>query len=297
MDFWDGTEHAFMMPSITAEELADAEHDLVFLCFPERTAIWDVVAGYIQERLLQDKGVRIPTLGSFDIVPTQIKVGDEAVTIQRPMFYLARNLVAEHNLTDDKDYLPGHKELQPLKYSKVATAASVSRRKAEICIQGTIAFLSVCLGKGNNIALVLKDIGVLVIERKKVQIKFFCDFLETMSGKENWKKAVSKVPRLLDMVVSRDVPLGSLTDSGHVITFPEFARQFVPKPPRRPLRHCGRVPGEDSWKHRRMLRALRQDAKGAFDELPSPTASSLSHIEMSKLWEKKNMVAQKSRPR
>ncbi|NWH83186.1 CCD81 protein, partial [Piaya cayana] len=105
------------------------------------------------------QGVRIPTLGSFDTVPQRIQVGHEAVTVQRPVFRLARNLVDDHNLVDDKDYLPGHKELEPLKYSKVATTACVSRQKVENCIQGTISFLSVCLWKGNNVALVLRDIG------------------------------------------------------------------------------------------------------------------------------------------
>ncbi|NWS73250.1 CCD81 protein, partial [Crotophaga sulcirostris] len=115
----------------------------------------------------------------------------------------------------------GNKELEPLKYSKLATAASVSRRKVEIGIQGTISHLSHCLHKGKNIALVLRDVGVLFIEGKEVQMKFFCNFLERLSGKENWEKAVSKVPRLLDMVVSEEVPLASLTFSGHVITFPK----------------------------------------------------------------------------
>ncbi|XP_076219722.1 uncharacterized protein LOC143173383 [Aptenodytes patagonicus] len=92
MDFWDGMEHAFMMPSITTKE---------------RTAVWDAVAGYVQEQLLLHKGVRIPTLGSFDAVPQWIQAGNEAVIIQRPVFRLARNLAVVHSLMDDKDYLPG----------------------------------------------------------------------------------------------------------------------------------------------------------------------------------------------
>lgn len=51
------------------------------------------------------QGVRIPTLGSFDVVP--IKAGDEALVMPRPVFRLARNLVRAHNLTDNTEYLPG----------------------------------------------------------------------------------------------------------------------------------------------------------------------------------------------
>ncbi|XP_074705195.1 uncharacterized protein LOC141933951 [Strix aluco] len=74
-------------------------------------------------------------------------------------------------LSDNKAYLPGNKELEPLKYCKVAAAASVSRQKAEGCIQGTVSLLSYCLGKGENVAFVLRDIGVLLIEGTTVKME------------------------------------------------------------------------------------------------------------------------------
>ncbi|NXT33895.1 CCD81 protein, partial [Pelecanoides urinatrix] len=117
-------------------------------------------------------------------------------------------------------FFPGDKELEPLKYAKVAAAAHVSRQKVESCIQGTTSLLSYCLGKGKNVALVLKDIGVLLIEAKKVHMKFYYDFLEKLSGKENLEKAVFEVPQLPDMMVSRVVPVASLSFSGRVIIFP-----------------------------------------------------------------------------
>ncbi|NXI63810.1 CCD81 protein, partial [Anseranas semipalmata] len=105
------------------------------------------------------QGVRIPALGSFDIISKRIEDGDEAVVVQWPTFRLSRNLVATHNLTDNKEYLPGHKELQPLKYAEVAAAAFVSWKKAESCVRETTSLISRCLGKGENIALVLRDVG------------------------------------------------------------------------------------------------------------------------------------------
>ncbi|KAF1406055.1 Coiled-coil domain-containing protein 81, partial [Spheniscus humboldti] len=115
---------------------------------------------------------------------------------------------------------PGNKELEPLKYAKVATDASVSRRKVEGCILGVTSLLSHCVGKGENVALVLRNVGVLLIEGGRVQMKFYYDFLETLSGKENLAKAVFKVPQLLDMLVSRVAPVASLSFSGRVILFP-----------------------------------------------------------------------------
>ncbi|KAK2510283.1 hypothetical protein Q9233_017896 [Columba guinea] len=156
-------------------------------------AIWDAVATYIHDHLLSNKGVRIPTLGSFDVVTQQVQVGEEDVTIHRPTFNLARNLVVGHNLVDDKSYLPGNKELEPIKYSKVAATTSVSRRKVEGCVQGTLSLFSYCLGKGQNVALLLKDIGVLLLEATKVDMRFYHHFLEALAGKDNLQKVVFQV--------------------------------------------------------------------------------------------------------
>ncbi|XP_074458241.1 uncharacterized protein LOC141749066 [Larus michahellis] len=210
--------------------------------------------------ILLEKGVRIPSLGSFDTVLQRIQVRDRAVTIQSPTFHLATNLAVGHNLTDDKAYLPGNKEVEPLAYAKVAAAASVSRLKAEACIQGTASLLSHCLGKGENIALVLRDVGVLLIEDRRVKMKYFCTFLERMSGTRNLAIAGFKVPQLLDMVVSQVVPLASLTFSGHVIIFPEFVLEFVPKPPPK-VSTLAKVPGEENQEKKDGFPALGQGTK------------------------------------
>ncbi|XP_066841451.1 coiled-coil domain-containing protein 81-like [Anser cygnoides] len=134
-----------LMPNITSKE---------------RISVWDAVSVYIQEHLQLRQGVRIPALGSFDVVPRWVKDGNETVIFLMPTFRLARNLVITHNLTDEKEYLPGHKELEPLKVAEVAANACMSQQRAENCMRGTTSLISRCLGKGENIALVLKDVGV-----------------------------------------------------------------------------------------------------------------------------------------
>ncbi|NWI35156.1 CCD81 protein, partial [Sula dactylatra] len=128
---------------------------------------------------------------------------------------------------------PGNKEVEPMKYAKVATDAFVSRHKVENCIQGTMSLLSYCLGKGENVALVLRDVGVLLIEGRRVQMKFYSDFLERITGKRMQEGAAFQVPQLRDVVVSRAVPIASLTFTGCVVIFPVSEREFVPKPPPR----------------------------------------------------------------
>ncbi|XP_021238677.1 coiled-coil domain-containing protein 81-like [Numida meleagris] len=221
ISFWeDGptTERASRSPEVTAK---DAECDLLFLCPAERVAVWDAVAVCVQQHLRLHKGVRIPTFGSFDIVSKRIKTEDGTLTVQWPAFRPARNLVDIHNLAGDEEFLPGHKEVEPLKYSEVAAAASVSRQTGKACICGTTSLISRCLRKGENVAFVLKDIGVLFLEGTQVQMKFYYDFLERICGKVTLETAVFKVPWLLDMVVSRVAAVASLTLSGRVIVFPE----------------------------------------------------------------------------
>ncbi|XP_040562060.1 uncharacterized protein LOC121113457 [Gallus gallus] len=205
--------------------------------------------------LLHSQGVRIPSLGSFDIVCKWFKAKGETVIVQWPEFRLARNLVEKHNLVYDKEYLPGHREVEPLKCAEVAAAASVSWQTGEACIYGTTSLVSHCLTKGENIAFVLKDIGVLLIDGTRVQMKYYRDFLERICGKEDLKIALSKVPWLRDMVVSRVAVLASLTFSGRVIVFPKFQQEFVPKPPPRKPREASEVPPD-------------QGKKGTFPELP-----------------------------
>ncbi|OXB66073.1 hypothetical protein ASZ78_010978 [Callipepla squamata] len=224
MRFWDEVQHHLLVPHISAKE---------------QIAIWDAVAVYIQNQLLLRKGVRIPTLGSFEVVPT--KAGDGALVLQRPVFRLARNLVRAHNLAANAEYQPGHKECELIQYAVVAGAASVSWQKAESCVRDTVSLMSHCLQKGENTALVLKDVGVLLIEGTRVQMKFYYNFLERLSGKKNLEEAFFKIPRLMDMTVSQVAAVASLTFSGRVIIFPELVMEAMPKPPpRKPIRVWGK---------------------------------------------------------
>ncbi|XP_040452156.1 coiled-coil domain-containing protein 81-like isoform X2 [Falco naumanni] len=221
------------------------------------------------------EGVRIPTLGSFDVVPTQKQVGTEIVTIQKPVFRLSRILRDIHNLMDNEDDLSDNKVLALVKYAKVAKDAHVSRCKVEACIVGTMSLLSHCLAKGKSIALVLRVVGVLLIEDRMVQMRFYYDFLEEISGKTNLRMAAFIFPQLLDMMVSRMVPVSSLTRTSHVIIFPEFELEFVPKSQsRHPLKVLRRALGEDMWKKEEDLPPIRQHTQAGLPEAPLPADSS-----------------------
>nr|XP_038027734.1 coiled-coil domain-containing protein 81-like [Anas platyrhynchos] len=60
--FWDGMKVPCLTPSITSKE---------------KISVWDAVSAYIHEHLLLHQGVRIPALGSFDVVPKLVKDGNK----------------------------------------------------------------------------------------------------------------------------------------------------------------------------------------------------------------------------
>ncbi|XP_017682759.1 PREDICTED: uncharacterized protein LOC108503354 [Lepidothrix coronata] len=258
MDFWDGMESVFMMPNITPTE---------------RRAVWNAVSRYVQRQLLQHKGIRVPTLGSFDVVHTEIPVGDRTVALQRPMFYLARNLGGVSNLMGNNTDLTGDKPLEPLKYAEVAVEASVSRRKAESCILGTTSLLYHCLAKGVSAAFVLRDVGVLLIEGRRAHMRFYPDFLEKMTGKNTQDRATTKVLQQLDLVVSRDVPVASLAKS-RVLVFPEFEPAGLPLSLLRDhLRAWRDIPGGDKGKQTESLPPVGRGTEGRFPGLAMPAGS------------------------
>ncbi|XP_027639402.2 coiled-coil domain-containing protein 81-like [Falco peregrinus] len=195
------------------------------------------------------------------MVPTRL-LGTKTVTLHKPVFCLSRVLRDIHNLMDNRDDLSDNKVLEPVKYIKVATDANVSRRKVEICILGTTSLLSQCLGKGKNVALVLRDIGLLLIEDRKVEMRFYYDFLEGIYGKRNLRMAALSAPWLLDTVVSPMVPAASLTRSGCVIIFPEFELQLALKSQsKQPLKVMRHALGEGMWKKEEDLPPAGQAAK------------------------------------
>ena len=83
-----------------------------------------------------------------------------------------------------------HRKVEPLKCSQVAAAASVSRRRVQACIQSTVWLLSICLQNGENVAVVLKDVGVLFTDGLTFEIKFYYVFIEKLPGKKNFRKPI-----------------------------------------------------------------------------------------------------------
>ncbi|XP_040424008.1 uncharacterized protein LOC121075128 isoform X1 [Cygnus olor] len=157
---------------------------------------------------------------------------------------------------------PGDKLLEPLRYTHIAAATFVSVKRVVGCIQATMSLFSRCIGKGRNVALILKDIGMLLIESPRVQMKYYRDFLEMMTGKDTLKEVLLRVPGMLDLVIPRTATASSLTCSGHVIIFPEFELESVHGTLLRDYHNSpGKRLNEGRQKKAVLLRPPRQDEK------------------------------------
>nr|XP_038039319.1 coiled-coil domain-containing protein 81 isoform X2 [Anas platyrhynchos] len=122
-----------------------------------------------------------------------------------------------------------------------------------------MSLFSRCIRKGRNVALILKDIGMLLIEGTRVQMKYYHDFLEMMTGKDKLKEALLRVPGMLDLVIPRTATAASLTCSGHVIIFPEFELETAHGTPLRDYHN--KLLNECRQKKAVLLRPPRQDKK------------------------------------
>ncbi|XP_068548106.1 coiled-coil domain-containing protein 81-like isoform X1 [Anas acuta] len=122
-----------------------------------------------------------------------------------------------------------------------------------------MSLFSRCIRKGRNVALILKDIGMLLIEGTRVQMKYYHDFLEVMTGKDTLKEALLRVPGMLDLVIPRTATAASLTCSGRVIIFPEFELETAHGTPLRDYHN--KLLNECRQKKAVLLRPPRQDKK------------------------------------
>ena len=72
--------------------------------------------------------------------------------------------------------------MEPLKCARIASDMSVPRQTVEACIEETLRLFSRCLKSGQNVAFVLKDIGMLVIQGNHVKMRFYKSLLQRLNG-------------------------------------------------------------------------------------------------------------------
>ncbi|POI25439.1 hypothetical protein CIB84_010811 [Bambusicola thoracicus] len=115
------------------------------------------------------------------------------VTVERPLFHLAKALAQDHDLQYDSIDVavsPGHDQYQQLPYAKIASENGISEGAAQLCVERTVCLFCACIEKRRNVAFIWRDVGMLLIEGKRVQMKFYEDFLEKLNGTTDMLQAL-----------------------------------------------------------------------------------------------------------
>ena len=87
----------------------------------------------------------------------------------------------------------GHQHFEQLPYAQIASDNAVSEGTVRLCMERTLRLFRVCLENRKNVALVWRDVGMLIIQGKDVKMRFYTDFLKRLNGTGKTLRAVLEV--------------------------------------------------------------------------------------------------------
>ncbi|XP_052628655.1 coiled-coil domain-containing protein 81-like [Harpia harpyja] len=178
------------------------------------------------------QAVRIPGLGTFVVVRERVVSKEkDPVVVERPVFHLANAIARDHGLRYGCIDVPGHQHFEQLPYAQIASDNAVSEGTVQLCVERTMRLFRVCLENRDNVALVWRDVGMLIIQGRDVKMRFYTDFLKRLNGTDQMLQAVLEMPEMRDSVISRHDTAASQTSSGRVVVLPGYKLETVPKMP------------------------------------------------------------------
>ncbi|XP_052672232.1 coiled-coil domain-containing protein 81-like [Harpia harpyja] len=181
---------------------------------------------------MYNKAVRIPGLGTFVVVRERVVSKEkDPVVVERPVFHLANAIARDHGLRYGCIDIPGHQHFEQLPYAQIASDNAVSEGTVQLCVERTMRLFRVCLENRDNVALVWRDVGMLIIQGRDVKMRFYTDFLKRLNGTDQMLQAVLEMPEMRDSVISRHDTAASQTSSGRVVVLPGYKLETVPKMP------------------------------------------------------------------
>lgn len=86
-----------------------------------------------------------------------------------------------------------HRHCEQLPYAQIASDNAVSESTVQLCIQRTMRLFGVCLENRKNVALIWRDVGMLIIQGKDVKMRFYRDFLKRLNGTDRMLQAALEV--------------------------------------------------------------------------------------------------------
>ncbi|VVC42662.1 Domain of unknown function DUF4496 [Cinara cedri] len=145
---------------------------------------WDCISKWIENKLVQDKGVLIKGIGYFTLAQWEIGQG-YANTIRKPVFVVDKKLVNDYNLSRNKAYNTGKIREYYLSLSSVAQDYKLNVNMVTDCFKEVVVAFRRLLFEERDCELPFSKIGKLQIKNKTATMKFYQEFLDKQN--KNWK--------------------------------------------------------------------------------------------------------------
>ncbi|XP_025902333.1 coiled-coil domain-containing protein 81-like isoform X2 [Nothoprocta perdicaria] len=194
-------------------------------------SIWNGVSEYIHRHLLLNRGVKINGLGTFFVVRQYLPKRND-FPVQRPVFNLSTTVAVVHQIKYTNRDIPGDVMVLPVYHHKMRLEPFFRKRTVEQCMGETMICFSHLLGCEYDVDFVFRDIGVLVIREKRVQMRFYKEFLDTLDQTGTLAEALLHDPVTKDLVITDRkaiVPQSDDNDPG-IFMFPRLEIKRVCRP-------------------------------------------------------------------
>ncbi|KAK2529683.1 hypothetical protein Q9233_006850 [Columba guinea] len=227
------------------------------LVLPEFAKIWASASSHLSLQLALHQAVRIPGIGTFAVVTKRVALSEQdLVIVERPVFQLEQAVAQDHELRCGCIDIPGRQDVEQLPFAQIASENAVSEGTVQLYMKRTAHLFHACLENRENVAIIWRDVGMLIVQGKDVKMRFYLDFLERLNGSGKMLQALLEMPEMRDSVISRHDTAASQTSSGRVMVLPWYQLETVPKMPTL-IDLPGRVQGKEDVAEKRLLRRAR----------------------------------------
>ncbi|KAK2529695.1 hypothetical protein Q9233_006862, partial [Columba guinea] len=140
------------------------------------------------------QAVRIPGIGTFAVVTKRVALSEQdLVIVERPVFQLEQAVAQDHELRCGCIDIPGRQDFEQLPFAQIASENAVSEGTVQLYMKRTAHLFHACLENRENVAIIWRDVGMLIVQGKDVKMRFYLDFLERLNGSGKMLQALLEV--------------------------------------------------------------------------------------------------------
>ncbi|XP_040400364.1 coiled-coil domain-containing protein 81-like [Cygnus olor] len=134
-------------------------------------------------------------LGTFAGLTQELCVGrNGCLLVRRPVFQLSNTVRKILNLPYAKRIIPADSApVVPLDCTTIALETSKPPDAVRNCLNETVMYLSRCIATELNIDFVFRDMGILSVKHKEIQMRFYERFLLSLDATGNIKEVLGNI--------------------------------------------------------------------------------------------------------